>query len=257
MSHIHGRVRGEVTSMTSRVSTGVGLMLGGFTVAGLGLVLGFTYAPTMSSDAWNAPETYRILFWHVPSAWTSFLAFGMLFVGSLFWYTANKEWAWKLSGIAAELGLLYGLCVITSGPIWGAAEWGVSWDWTDVRLNSYAVLTAVALFLVLGRRSQPDTPAVRDIFSTVGLFGFLLVPLTYMATRWWQERHPGPLIGTDDPSSGVSTEILIPWLISFVGFTILMVGQTLTSAEVQKCESRLAELQHLIDERNRGAKIGE
>jgi len=243
--------------MCGRASLGVGLMLAGFATAGVGLVLGFTYAPSMSPDEWNAPETYRILFWHVPAAWTSFLAFGMLFVGSLAWYTASKEWGWKLSGIAAELGLLYGLCVITSGPIWGAAEWGVPWDWTDVRLNTYAVLTGVALFLVLARRSQPDTPAVRDVFSTIGLFGFMLVPLTYMATRWWQERHPGPIIGTDDPSSGASMEVLIPWLISFVGFTILLVGQALTSGEVQKCERRLADLQLLIDERKGGGIIGE
>ena len=33
---------------------------------------------------------------------------------------------------------------------------GSSWDWTDVRLNTFALLTLLSLYLVLGRRSQPD-----------------------------------------------------------------------------------------------------
>ena len=224
---------------------GVQLMLTGLAIAGIGMVLGLTYAPSMPADKWNAPEAYRIIFWHVPAAWTSFLTFGMLFVGSLAWFWKRAEWGWTLSGIAAELSLLYGLCVVISGPIWGAAEWGVPWDWTDVRLNTYAVLSSLALFLVLARRSQPDTPEFRDVYCGIGLFGFLLVPLTYMATRWWQERHPGPIVGGSGGS--VDSTILSIWLFSFVGMVILMAGQAMVSAEVQKCERRLAELQRRLD----------
>jgi len=96
-------------------------MLLGLATAGLAMVLGLTYAPSMSATTWNAPETYRIIFWHVPAAWTSFIAFGMLFTGSLAWFWKRAEWGWTLSGIAAELSLLYGLCVVISGPIWGDA----------------------------------------------------------------------------------------------------------------------------------------
>ena len=60
------------------------------------------------------------------------------------------------------------------------------WDWTDVRLNSFALLTLLALLLVLGRRAQPDGVESRDTFATAGLFGFVLVPLTYIATRIWR-----------------------------------------------------------------------
>ncbi|MDP6906186.1 MAG: hypothetical protein QF440_02065, partial [Candidatus Thalassarchaeaceae archaeon] len=123
---------------------GIQLMLAGLLIAGIGMVLGLVYAPSMSANSWNAPEAYRIIFWHVPAAWTSFLTFGMLFVGSLAWMGKRKEWGWTLSGIAAELSLLYGLCVVISGPIWGSAEWGVPWDWTDRRLNTYAVLSALS-----------------------------------------------------------------------------------------------------------------
>ena len=226
---------------------GVYLMLVGLAIAGIGMVLGLTYAPSMSAETWNAPEAYRIIFWHVPAAWTSFIAFGMLFVGSLAWFWKRSEWGWTLSGIAAELSLLFGCCVIISGPVWGTAEWGVPWDWTDVRLNSFGVLSALALFLVMARRSQPDTPEFRDVYAGIGLFGFLLVPLTYMATRWWQERLPCVTVGCEGDGGGVDSVVYSIWLLSFVGMAIMMIGQAMVSAEVQKCERRLAELQNRMD----------
>ena len=55
----------------------------------------------------------------------------------------------------------------------GAAEWGTPWDWEDYRLNTFGLLTLLALFLVLGRQSQPDGVESRDTFSTFGLYGFV------------------------------------------------------------------------------------
>ena len=135
---------------------------------------------------------------------------------------------------------------ITSGPIWGQAEWGVAWDWTDVRIYTFGLLTALSAYLVVARRSQPDGDDARDTFSAVGLFGFALVPLTYMATRWWQERHPGPVIGGGE-GRGVDSVILQIWLLAFLGMTIQMIGQAMVSWEVQKCERHLAELQQRMD----------
>ena len=49
-------------------------------------LLGVFYAPLVDPDSWNAPEAYRILYWHVPFAWTSFLSFCLLFIGASSWY---------------------------------------------------------------------------------------------------------------------------------------------------------------------------
>ena len=67
-----------------------------------------------------------------------------------------------------------------------------------------------------------------------------------MATRWWQERHPGPVIGGGE-DGGVDTVILQIWLLAFIGMVILMIGQAMVSWEVQKSEQRLAELQLRLD----------
>ena len=140
------------------------------------LYLGFQWAPSVSIDAFESPAAQRIFYWHVPAAWAAFIAFGVLFLGSLMWFFKRSPLGWRLHVAGAEAGLACGLITVWSGCVWGAAEWGTPWDWTDVRLNTFGLLTLLALFLVLGRQSQPDGIETRDTFSTFGLYGFVLGP---------------------------------------------------------------------------------
>jgi heme exporter protein C len=217
-------------------------------MAAITLWLGFTWAPGVNPDDWKAPEAYRILFWHVPAAWASFQAFTLLFIGSGAWFLKRLEWGWKLHVVGAQLGLVFGLCVIISGPIWGAAEWGTPWDLTDVRLNTYAVLTSLSLFLVMAHEGQTDTEDSRDTFASIGLFGFVLVPLTIVSIRIWQNRHPAPVIGGAE-NSGLDPQILMVMLLGLVAFQILVAGQVMLRYLVGGLEERLSEIQSKLDKR--------
>ena len=214
--------------------------------AGLTFWLGMEWAPSVSINAFQAPEAQRIFYWHVPSAWAAMIAFGMLFVGSIIWFFKRKEWAWRLHVARSEAGLATGLMCVWSGCIWGAAEWGVPWDWSDIRLNTFAMLTLLSLYLVLGRRSQPDGIETRDTFSAFGMYGFVLVPITYIATRLWQIRHPGPVIATSDGSlnSDMSTVLFI----GAISFTVLIIGHVMAGMRLTKLEMHLQELQTRFEE---------
>ena len=233
--------------MRSLRATGVTLTALGLSGAAATLLLGLLWAPPVNPEAWNAPEAYRILFWHVPFAWSSFLAFSVLFIGSVFWYARRSELGWRLICTGSDLGLLFGLGVVISGPIWGSAEWGVPWDWGDLRLNTYGLLTAVALFLVLARNSQPDGHDTRDTIASVGLFGFALVPITALATTWYQERHPGIII-VETEETGLAPEILMVLVLGFVSFFVLFAGFAILSDSLHQMESRLSGLQRRLDE---------
>ena len=233
--------------MLSARARGTALTVIGLTGAATTVLLGFLWAPSVDAEAWNAPEAYRILFWHVPFAWSSFLAFCVLFIGSVVWYSRRSDLGWRLICTGSDLGLLFGLGVVISGPIWGSAEWGVPWDWGDLRLNTYGLLTAVALFLVLARNSQPDGQDTRDTIAAVGLFGFALVPITALATTWYQERHPGVLI-IESEEAGLAPEIMTVLLLGFVSFFVLFSGFALLSDTVYQMESRLNHLQRFLDE---------
>ena len=233
--------------MRSLRATGVTLTALGLSGAAATLLLGLLWAPPVNPEAWNAPEAYRILFWHVPFAWSSFLAFSVLFIGSVFWYARRSELGWRLICTGSDLGLLFGLGVVISGPIWGSAEWGVPWDWGDLRLNTYGLLTAVALFLVLARNSQPEGHDTRDTIASVGLFGFALVPITALATTWYQERHPGIII-VETEETGLAPEILMVLVLGFVSFFVLFAGFAILSDSLHQMESRLSGLQRRLDE---------
>ena len=209
-------------------------------------VLGIFWAPDVNPDQWRAPEAYRIIFLHVPFAWTSFLAFTVLFIGSLGWYLRRSESAWSLVQTGSDLGLLFGFGVITSGPIWGIAEWGVPWDWADLRLNTFALLTAVALFIVMARRSQFDDDTTRDTIASVGLFGFMLVPITAVATTLYQKRHPGIVI-VESESTGLDPAIRIILLTGFISLTLLFIGFLLISNRLYSEEAGLEQQLRVLD----------
>ncbi|MCH1524313.1 MAG: cytochrome c biogenesis protein [Candidatus Thalassarchaeaceae archaeon] len=210
-------------------------------------VLGYTYAPLVQSPPFRSPEAYRILFWHVPFAWTSFLAFCLLFTGAIAWFVKRKEWGWNLFCTGSDLGLLFGLGVVISGPIWGSAEWGVPWDWADLRLNTFGLLTAVALFIVLSRRSQPDGVDTRDTLSTIGLFGFALVPITAVATTVYQKRHPAVVIAETD-ETGLDPKMQQVLIMGIISFWILMIGLSILTFLAYKLEKRLQILLYSLDE---------
>ncbi len=230
--------------MTKRLAE-VTLLLG-FLGIGMTLGLAFLKAPSVSINAFESPDAQRIFYWHVPAAWAAFIAFGILFLGSALWFFKRSNLGWRMHVAGAEAGLATGLMTVWSGMVWGSAEWGVPWDWTDVRLNTFGLLTFLALFLVLGRQSQPDGVETRDTFSTFGLFGFALVPITYVATRLWQIRHPGPVIGGGE-SGSLNSEMALILLLGAISFTIFIIGHILMSMRITSLEQRLESIQEAMD----------
>ena len=211
--------------------------------------LGIFYAPGVDPMAWNSPEAQRIFYWHVPFAWSSFLAFCMLFVGALSWYRNRSEWGWRWVSTGSDLGLLFGAGVVTSGPIWGSVEWGVPWDWGDLRLNTFALLTVVALFLVLSSRSQPDGQETRDTLAAIGLFGFALVPITAVATTLYQKRHPG-IVVVDGEGTGLDPVMRAVLMFGTLSFMVLFVGLSMLSDSVLRLEDTAEQAKRRLDEVN-------
>ena len=101
------------------------------------------------------------------------------------------------------------------------------------------------MFLVLGRQSQPDGVETRDTFSTFGLFGFVLVPVTYVATRL--ANPPSiPVIGGGD-SGSLNGEMALILLLGAISFTVFIVGHMLMSMRITSLEQRLESIQEAMD----------
>ena len=154
-----------------------------------GLYLSVTAPPEESQG-----EAARLLFVHVPSVITAYIALGTGLVMAA-WYLIRRSPAADLvSAAAIEVGVLFTAITLLTGMIWGRFVWGVWWDWGDARMVS----TAVMFFFYLGylalRRSIPD-PRVRAVRCAVlGIVGFVQVPIVHYSVLWFRTLHQGPSI---------------------------------------------------------------
>jgi heme exporter protein C len=145
-------------------------------------------------------DLQKIMYVHVPAAWNAFLAFAVVFVGSIL-YLWKRDERWDLlAAAAAEVAAVLTALTIALGSIWGRPTWGVWWTW-DPRLTSTAILLVIIVgYLAL--RSFVEEPERRARWSAaVGILGALNVPIVYMSVRWWRTLHqPQSSPSTVDPA---------------------------------------------------------
>jgi heme exporter protein C len=157
----------------------------------------------------------KIMYVHVPAAWSAFLAFGLVFVMSIAYLLRRKESHDLLAASAAEVGVVLTGLTLALGSIWGRPTWGVWWTW-DPRLTSTAVLFVIFVGYLALRAFVEDPQQRARWAAAVGVLGFLNVPIVYMSVRWWRTLH--------QPSSSPAT-VDAPYVwglrINAVAFAIL------------------------------------
>lgn len=133
-------------------------------------------------------DLQKIMYVHVPAAWSAFLCFFVVFVESVRYLWRRDERDDLIAASAAETGAVLTALTLMLGSIWGRPTWGVWWAW-DARLTSTAVLLVIyAGYLAL--RAFADEPERRAQWSAaVGILGALNVPVVYMSVKWWRTLH--------------------------------------------------------------------
>ncbi len=146
--------------------------------------LGFTTSPPDR----DMGHLQKIMYVHVPAAWSAFICFFIVFVASLHYLWLRRERSDLLAASAAEVGTVFTALTLVLGSIWGRPTWGVWWTW-DARLTSTAVLLVIfAGYLAL--RAFAEDPERRARWSAaVGVLGALNVPIVYMSVKWWRTLH--------------------------------------------------------------------
>ena len=161
----------------------------------------------------------RIFYFHVPSAWTAFLAFALVFVFSIM-YLIKRDDKWdQWANASAELGLAFCTIVLVTGPIWAKPVWGIWWTW-DARLTTTLVLWLIFVGYVMVRVYVTEEMKRARLCAVVGIIGFLDVPIVYFSIRWWRTQHPSPVMGGGS-DSGLAPEMLFAFMFCLVTFTIL------------------------------------
>jgi heme exporter protein C len=173
-------------------------------------------APNAAGLTPDETAAQRIIYFHVPSAWLSMLAFGVTTIASIAYLAKGRRFWDGVAVSSAEIGIAFTLAATASGSLWAKPAWNTWWTW-DPRLTTYTIvfLLYVAYFML---RSALEDPARRARFAAVyGIFAFLSVPITFMSIRWWRTIHPVLL---DSKNFGLSRGMLPVFFLSLIAFTV-------------------------------------
>lgn len=159
----------------------------GWAAAGLalaGLVTGTLVAPP---DAVQG-QAQRLMYVHVPAAWTAYLAFLAVLVAGLA-YLIRDDDRWDRAGRAAvEIGLGATVLTFAAGTLWGHLTWGVWWAWDPRIVSTIAMFLVYAAQLTL-RFTDADPRRGARRAARLGIGGFLIVPVVHFSVLWWRSLH--------------------------------------------------------------------
>jgi heme exporter protein C len=199
------------------------------------LPLIFLYAPTEL----NQGEIQRIFYLHVPSAWIMFLAFIVVAAASVMVLARRNDWErWdRIAVSAAEVGLLFSVIMLVSGPIWASKAWGVWWVW-DARLTSSLVLFLIYVgYLLFRNLSTPGERRAR-LAAVVGIIGALDIPVVHFAVVWWRTQHPEPTV-LNPAGPQLPSEMLWTLLAAFIAFNVLFVALLVLRMRIETARHRV------------------
>jgi heme exporter protein C len=163
----------------------------------LGLYMG---AIIVAAFLWPEPaegflgQSSRIVFFHVPCAWTSTLAF-LVAAGYSAAYLARRELRHDDVALAAvRLGVLFAVLTLMTGALFARIMWGSYWNW-DPRESSYLLLLFLYGAYLFLRAAIEDPERRARIAAAYALFAAVLMPfLVFVAPRVTASLHPQTVI---------------------------------------------------------------
>ena len=172
------------------------------------------FTPMVPLQEW----AQKIFYLHVPIAWSGFLAYFIVMVSGIM-YLIKKDLKYDRIGLAAaEIGTIFTMLVLITGPIWATPIWGQPWVW-EPRLITTLVLFLIYVGYFILRNVGLYRQRVALLCAIIGIIAFLDIPIIFASVNFWAaEIQSHPQLGMDKQPSG----ILNPFLFSLLSFTILM-----------------------------------
>lgn len=159
------------------------------------IVGAFYYAPLAQGFI---GKSSRILFFHVPVAWVSFVAFIAAAVWSLLYLIRGRQDRHdRAAAVAIQLGLLFGVLATVTGALWARIMWGAYWNWDPRQTSLLISLLFYAAYLAL--RGAVDDPEKRGrLAASYALLGVVVTPfLFWIMPRLTYTLHPEPVVNAE------------------------------------------------------------
>ncbi len=159
----------------------------------------------------------KIFYFHVPSAMACYLGFGVCCVGSL-GYLWSRKGRWDALALAgAEIGLVFGLIVLITGPLWARPAWGVWWKW-EPRLTSMALLVLMFSAYWVLHNFGGAGEGVRRFAAALAVFATPNIYFVHVAVEKWKGMHPEI---QNKAGSGLTPDMKVAFFVSMAALLLL------------------------------------
>jgi len=157
----------------------------------------------------------RIIFFHIPMAWVSVLAFLM----SAWWaaaYLRRRELRLDaLSARSAKVGFVFVLFATASGAVFSKMTWGAYWNWDPRQTTIFVLILLYGAYLTL-RAAVPEGRKRARTAAMYSLFACLSVPfLVFILPRMYFSLHPSPIL------NGAGQIDMEPVMLGTIGLALL------------------------------------
>ena len=181
----------------------------------------------------------KIFYFHVPSAYGMYIGFGVAaFASAMYLAKRDDKWdAWAVAG--AEVGAIFCLIILVTGPLWGRKAWGTYWTW-DPRLTT-TLLAGMVYFAYIVLRSFGSTGEVEKRFAAgLAIFGVLDMPIIHYSVQRWRGTHPTVITGK---GGGLHPDMYPALFVGFALFTLMGVLLMWQRARVERLRQRALALE--------------
>lgn len=191
-------------------------------------------------------EVARIMNLHVPLVKVSLLAYLVAFVASILFLWKRRSEYDLLAHSSIAVGMVFTVCALLSGAIWGKPTWNAWWTW-DARLVSFAILLLMMAGYLMLRSfiEEPDKQArSAAVFAIVG---FIDLPIIHLSVQWWRTLHQPASFSAKGLS--ISPDMLMALVVMAIGMILLYAYLTLLYVQSLHCRAQLqAKQEHRLRE---------
>ncbi|RME45704.1 MAG: cytochrome C assembly protein [Chloroflexi bacterium] len=190
-------------------------------------------------------DAFRIFYFHVPSAWTAYLAFTVVFIASIVYLiTRNRQWD-VVALASAELGVVFTTLALITGSLWAKSFWGIWWTWGDMRLTLTLFLWFLYVAYLMLRSYTDPGPQQARLSAVIAIVGVPVIVLNHFAVRIWRTQHPSPVV-LREGGPAIEPVMIVVLVISLIAFTVLYVYLLLNRMRLERTRIALRSAQEQL-----------
>ena len=164
----------------------------------------------------------RIIFFHIPLAWVSVLAF---IIGAYFGfkYLKTRDLKYdKFSSRSIKIGFVFVILATFSGAVFGKLTWGAYWNWDPRQTTIFILILLYGAYLTL-RSAIPEDVKRAKISAIYSLFSVVSVPfLMFIVPRLYFSLHPSPILN-GSAKADMEATMLITLILAVIDATLIYV----------------------------------